>query len=113
MGFHIGVDGGAHEQKNDAGAQDDAQDPEARQPLLVIPADGLEHAPETVVQMQPDGHEPYDVQGQDPLMTEGVQKQEVRILRLFAHEFLQLHLGPEVGKEESIIQNTETDGLPC
>ena len=101
VGLDIGVDRGAEEQEDDQGAHDDADDPQAGQPLLVVPADGLEHGPETMVQVEPDGDEPYDVQRQDPPVAEGCQKQVVRILRLAAHEFAELHLGPEMGEMES------------
>ena len=61
MGLHIGVDGGAQEHGHDEGAHDDADNLQAGQPLLVVPTDGLEHAPEAVIQVQPDGDEPYHI----------------------------------------------------
>ena len=100
MGLDEDIDGGAQEQEDDQGAHDDADDLEAGQPLLVVPADGLEHGPETVVEVEPDGDEPHHVDGKDPPVTEGIEQQQIRILSLAAHEFAELHLGPEVGEME-------------
>ena len=53
-----------------------------------------------MVEVQPDGNEPYDVKGYYPPVAEGCKEKIVRILRFPAHEFLQLHLCPEVGEVE-------------
>ena len=82
MSLDIGIHGSAQEHGHDDGAHDDADNLQAGQPLLVVPADGLEHAPETVVQVQPDGDEPNNVQSQDPLLTEGIHQQEIRIANM-------------------------------
>ena len=107
MSLYKGVYGGADEQQDNKGAYDDADDAQAGQPLFVIPADGLEHAPETVVEVQPQGYEPNDVQGQDPPLAEGGHEEVVRVLCLAAHELLQLHFCPEVGEVEA--QETKDD----
>ena len=101
--LRVGVDSSGHEQENDDGGDDDADDLEALQPLLVVPADGLEHAPETVLQMQEQGDEPHDVQGYDPPFAEGGHEQGVGIVLIVADaEHLgKLHLGPEMGEMES------------
>ena len=107
MSLDVSVDCGADKEQDDQGAHDNTDDAQAREPLLVVPADGLEHRPETMVEVEPDGYEPNDVEGEDPPVTEGVEKQQVRIFSLTAGELLELHLGPEMGQVES--QETEDD----
>ena len=101
VGLHIGVDGRSDEEKDDDGGNDDADNLGAFEPLLVAPADGLEHAPETVLQVQEQGDESDDVAAHDHGAAEGGEEQEIGILGLCTHEFLQLHLGPEVGEVEA------------
>ena len=52
VGLDVGVDGRRNEQDDDEGSDDGADYLKAYQPLLVVPANGLEHAPETVVDLQ-------------------------------------------------------------
>ena len=72
---------------------------------MVVPTNRLEHAPETVAQVEPDGHEPEDVDHQDPPSSKRGGQQVIRIGGDAAGEFLQLHLGPEMGQMEE--QDTE------
>ena len=101
VGLDEGVDGSCNEQKDNDGRYYGAYYLKAHKPLLVVPADGLEHAPEAVVYVQEDCDEPYHVEGHDPPFPESGYEQEVRILRFISHELLQLHLCPEMVKMEA------------
>ena len=57
--------------------------------------------------MEPYGHEPKQVQGGKPPGAEGGSEQRVRILGFVAHEFLKLHVCPEIHKVEP--EGTEDD----
>ena len=54
-----------------------------------------------VLEVQKQGNEPNDIANHHPDVLEGGQQQIVGMLRLCAHEFLQLHLGPEMGEMEA------------
>lgn len=47
-------------------SDDDADDLESLHPSLVVPAHCLEHTPESVAEVEPDGAEPYDVDEEYP-----------------------------------------------
>ena len=102
VGLYEGVDRGGGEEEDDEAGDDGADDLEPLEPGLSAPADGLEHAPETVGDVQADCHEPDDVEEDDPPFSEGDVQEEVRIVLIIADaEHLgQLHLGPEVGEME-------------
>ena len=103
VGLDEGVDRGGDEEEDDEGRDDDADDLEPLEPGLSAPADGLEHAPETVHEVKPDRPEPDDVEDEDPPMSESDVQQEVGIVLIVADaEHLgQLHLGPEMGEVEA------------
>ena len=73
----------------------------AVEPNHIVPAYGLESAPETVTDMHVKGDEPDDVESNNPPLTEGPLKQHVWILCLSACELLELHVGPEMCEMES------------
>ena len=75
------------------------------EPNLVIPTYSLEHAPETVAEVEPYCYEPYDIDNEYPYASECVHEEGVRILSFASAEFEELHLSPEVGKVEE--QDTE------
>jgi len=105
--LNISVASRGNEEQHDEGGHNNTNDFEALEPLLVIPTNGLEHAPETVLQVEEQGDEPYDITGQNPRIAEGGNEEIIRILCLCTHEFLQLHLGPEVGEVET--EQTQDD----
>ena len=97
------VDRSGDEHQDDEGSDDHADHLETLHPGLAAPAHGLEHAPETMDEVKPDGHEPQQVQGQDPPPTEGRDQQAVRIVlkRADTEHLRQLHLGPEMAQVEA------------
>ena len=103
VGLYEGVNGGGDEKEADDAGDDDADDLEPLEPGLSAPADGLEHAPETVGKVQADGHEPDDVEDYDPPFAECDVQQEVGIVLVItdAEHLRKLHLGPEVGEMEA------------
>jgi len=103
VGLDEGVDSSGDEEEDDDASDDGADDLEPLEPGLSAPANGLEHAPETMGDVQADCHEPDDVEEDDPPFAEGDVQQEVGIVLIIAHaEHLgQLHLGPEVGEMEA------------
>ena len=103
VGLDEGVDRGEDEEEDDDDRNDGADDLEPLEPGLSAPADGLEHAPETVGDVQAHCNEPDDVEEDDPPFAEGDVQQEVGIVLIIAHaEHLgQLHLGPEMGQVEA------------
>ena len=96
-------DGSDHEHQADNGSDDGTDDLEPLEPGLSAPADGLEHAPKAMQQVQPQGDEPDDVQKQDPPFTESdLQEQVGIVLEIADAEHLgKLHLGPEMCEMES------------
>ena len=100
----VSVDCRCHEEQDDERAHDNADDAQAGQPFLVVPTHGLEHAPEAMNQVEPQEHEPDEVQGEQPPALERREQQVVRILRFQTQcgdEFAELHLCPEVHKMEA------------
>ena len=102
VGLYEGVDRGGDEEEADEAGDDDADDLEPLEPGLSAPADGLEHAPETMGKMQADGHEPDYIEDEDPPFAEGDVQQEIRIVLeiTYAEHLRKLHLGPEMGEME-------------
>ena len=103
VGLDEGVDGSGDEQEDDEGSHNHADDLEPLEPGLAAPADGLEHTPEAVHEVEPDGCEPDKVEDEDPPLAERSVEQEVGIVLEIAYsEHLgELHLGPEVGQVEA------------
>ena len=102
VGLDEGVDRGGDEQEDDDDGDDDADDLEPLEPGLSAPADGLEHAPESVRDVKAHSDEPYDVEDDNPPFSEGDIQKEIGIVLIIAHsEHLgKLHLGPEMGEME-------------
>ena len=96
------VDGRGDEKEDDQGGHDDADDLKPLEPDLVVPTNCLEHAPETMAEVQPYSGEPDQVDDEHPPFAEGRAKQGVRIVFEVsdAEHLRELHLGPEVGKME-------------
>ena len=109
VGLDEGVDGSGNEQEDDDGSDDHADDLEPLEPGLSAPADRLEHAPEAVYEVEPDGGEPDEIEDEDPPFAERGIQQEVRIVFEIADSkhLGQLHLGPEMGQVEA--DETEDD----
>ena len=103
VGLDEGVDRSGDEEEDDEDGDDDADDLESLEPGLSTPADGLEHAPETMHEVQAHSSEPDEIEDEDPPFAEGDVQQEVGIVLEIAHsEHLgQLHLGPEMGEVEA------------
>ena len=97
-----GVDRGDDEHQADQGNEDQADDLHALEPGLAVPAHGLEHAPETVYHVHPEGREPDQVDDNDPPAAEGNLQQQIGIILevAYAEHLRQLHLGPEMGQVE-------------
>ena len=98
------IDCDSNEHEADQGSDDDADDLESLEPGLSAPAHSLEHAPESVCEVEPEGHEPYDVDNGDEPVSEVVVQEDVRIvlieLRSYLEELRHLHVGPELGQVE-------------
>ena len=96
------IQGNGYEEQHYKGAYHDTDYAKAWQPFLVIPAYGLEHGPEAVVDVQPKGYEPNNIAKHHPPVAECCKQQQVRVVFCFgAYEFLKLHLGPEVEEVEA------------
>ena len=93
------------EAEADDGRNDDTDNLESLHPSTVCKTYRLEHAPETVVKMEPYCYEPYDVDDKNPYASECIYEKVVRIHGLFATELEELHLSPEMSKVEE--QDTE------
>ena len=109
VGLDEGVDRSGDEQEDNKGRDDHTDDLEPLEPGLPTPADGLEHAPEAVHEVEPDGGEPNEIEDEDPPFAERCVKQQIRIVLEIANaEHLgELHLGPEMGQVEA--DETEDD----
>ena len=103
VGLDEGIDRSGDEEEDDDAGNDNADDFEPLEPGLSAPADGLEHAPETVHEVKPYGGEPDEVEDKDPPLAErGVQEKVRVVLEVTDAEHLgKLHLGPEVSKVEA------------
>ena len=98
------VDSNCYEDEADKADQDDSDDFDPLHPYASAPADSLEHAPESVSEMEPECHEPNDVQSGDPPVAEVVGQKDVRIVLIKLGSDLEelghLHVSPELGKVE-------------
>ena len=103
VGLDECVDGCGDEEEDDEGGDDHSDNLEALEPGLPAPADGLEHAPETVHEVKPHGGEPDEIEDKDPPLAErGVQEKVRVVLEVADPEHLgKLHLGPEMGEMEA------------
>ena len=84
--------------KEDDSRNDNTYNLNSLEPNLVIPTYSLEHAPETVAEVEPYCYEPYEIDNEYPYVSECVHEEGVRILSFASAEFEELHLSPEVGK---------------
>ena len=109
VGLDESVDRSGDEEEDDDAGDDNADDLEPLEPGLSAPAYRLEHAPETVYEVEPDGDEPNDIEDEDPPFAERGIQQEIGVVLIIAHtEHLgKLHLGPEMGEVEA--DETEDD----
>ncbi len=104
------VHGNCSEYYEDKCSNDDSDNLDSVEPGLVVPTDGLEHAPETVAEVEPYCNEPDDVDQKNPYAAECLLEKHVRILSLASGEFHKLHLGPEVCKvEEDDAEDDDTE----
>ena len=103
VGLDECVDGCGDEEEDDEGGDDHSDNLEALEPGLPAPADGLEHAPETVHEVKPHGGEPDEIEDKDPPLAERCVQEKVRVvLEVADPEHLgKLHLGPEMGEMEA------------
>ena len=97
-----GVDRCRHEEEDNQGGHDGADNLESLEPYLVVPADGLEHAPEAMAEVEPDCGKPDQVDYKHPPLAEGRAEEIIRIILEIpdAEHFRKLHLGPEMGQVE-------------
>ncbi len=96
----VAVDCSCDESAND-NDKNDASDPaESLFPDLVAEAHCLECAPETVVKVESESYEPYDLDCNHPPVLECCVEENVRILSVLAHELLELHVSPEMVEVE-------------
>ena len=90
---------------------------EAGIPRVVGPTHALEHRPYAVCEVEPQGCEPYDVEGYEVPLREGVFDQSGAVngriserVLMTAHDLDELHLRPEVEEVEcQTAQNDESD----
>ena len=103
IGLYEGVDSHADEGEADYRNDDYAYDLDALEPGAAVPADGLEHAPESVGEVEPQGGEPEDVYHENPPVSEGLHKQRVGVVDIGADsgELGELHLRPEMEQVEA------------
>ena len=113
----IGVDSRSYKEEDNQSAYNDADNFEPLEPVLVVPTDRLEHAPETVVQMEPESNEPDNVEEEHPDVAEGLVEEGIGVVDgFFTHELLKLHLSPEMGEmegEKSKNNDTENEHVLC
>ena len=97
------VDADQGEEDADEGGEDDTDHLDALEPGRAVPADSLEHAPEAVGEVEPDGKEPAEIESEDPPVSEHGREEKVGIVLEIAdaEEFGKLHLGPEVEEMEA------------
>ena len=100
LGVEEGVNCYRREAEPDEGGNYYTDDLKPLHPNLVVPADGLEHAPESVGEMQENRAEPDDVDCENPPAGEGLFKKHVRVFSLSSGELHQLHVSPEMGEME-------------
>ena len=64
-----------------------------------------------MVEVEPDGYEPDQVNKEYPDVSESLVENGIRVVRRFCtHEFLELHLCPEVGEvEEDQAEDYDTE----
>ena len=90
------------EAKADQRGDDNSDDLQPLEPNLVVPADSLEHGPEPMAEMEPDGDEPYQVDKEHPPGSESDREELVGIiLEVSDSEKLRhLHLCPVMAQME-------------
>lgn len=94
-------DGYEGEGAAEKGSHDVADDFQALEPLVIVPAEVAEGTPETMSQMEPENHKPDNVKSTDPDIAESFQKQAIRIrFNGAAGEELVLHVKPEIVEVE-------------
>ena len=102
IGLDESIDSDACEEHADDADHDYTDILDALEPGGAVPAHSLEHAPESVYEVEPDGGEPDEVDHEHPPLAEYGSEEEVRIILESAdvQEFWHLHLGPEVEEME-------------
>ena len=96
---------------NDSG-NDHTDNLDSLEPGLSAPAHSLEHAPETVYEVEPESHEPNDIDSKYPPLSECSAKKEIWVIfeLTYSKHLRKLHLGPEMGKvEEDYSKNDKTE----
>ena len=92
-----------HDESDDDG-DDDADDLDSLEPGLAAPADGLEHAPESVGEMEPESSEPHEVDDKHPPVAEESCKEVIRVVHIQLRGYLEklrhLHVSPELCEME-------------
>ena len=105
-GDEIRVDERVHgndcEHEADDGNDYDADYLDPLEPGLAVPADGLEHTPESVGEVEPYGREPYEVEREAPPVAEVAVEEDIRVILVVAdsEQLGKLHMGPELGEVE-------------
>lgn len=92
--------------KAENGYDNDTDNLYTLEPGLSVPAYSLEHTPESVGKVEPQGCEPYKVEHEVDPAAEGCGKQKVRIPLFPAEEHLELHLCPEM---QEVVENEAQD----
>ena len=96
----ISVNSHYREAENDKCYESITDEVKSLLPDLVAHTDSLECAPETVAEVKTECYEPNDVKCYNPPVLECLVKKEVRVFSMLTHEFLKLHLSPEVVEVE-------------
>lgn len=104
IGLPESVDADKGEEHADKGRYDDADDLDSLEPGLAAPADGLEHAPESVGEMEPESSEPHEVDDKHPPVAEESCKEVIRVVHIQLRGYLEklrhLHVSPELCEME-------------
>ena len=112
IGLDECIDSDYGEKHADDADQNDADDLDALEPGSTVPAHCLEHAPESVYEMEPDGSEPEEVDDKHPPVAEYGGEKKVRIILESAdvQKLRHLHLCPEVEEmEEDSTQDHDSE----
>ena len=112
IGLDESIDSDACEEHADDADHDYTDILDALEPGGAVPAHSLEHAPESVYEMEPDGCEPEEVDDKHPPVAEYGGEKKVRIILESAdvQKLRHLHLCPEVEEvEEDSTQDHDSE----
>ena len=112
IGLDESIDSDACEEHADDADHDYTDILDALEPGSTVPAHSLEHAPESVYEMEPDGSEPEEVDDKHPPVAEYGGEKKVRIILESAdvQKLRHLHLCPEVEEmEEDSTQDHDSE----